>query len=98
MDAITTPNSSPQPCASRTWRVRIAQLAIGSLILGGVPLAAGSAFAASSSGAPSPQLVANGGLDVSGIAAQVDPAIVDINTTLANGGGGRYGNGAHLLG
>jgi S1-C subfamily serine protease len=85
VDAITTSNSSPQPCASRPRRVRIAQLAIASLILGGVPLAAGSAFAASPSGASSPRLVANGGLDVSGIAAKVDPAIVDINTTLANG-------------
>jgi S1-C subfamily serine protease len=45
------------------------------LILGGVPLVAGSAFAASPSGA----------MDVSGVAARVDPAIVDITTTLANG-------------
>ena len=60
---------------SRGRGVRWVQVAIGGLILGAVPLAAGSAFAASPSG----------GLDVTGVAASVDPAIVDITTTLANG-------------
>jgi S1-C subfamily serine protease len=84
VNAIAAPNSST-PSAPRRRRVRLAQLALGSLILGSVPLAAGSAFAASSSGTPSLQPFANGGVDVAGIAAKVDPAIVDINTTLANG-------------
>jgi S1-C subfamily serine protease len=61
--------------AGRGRRVRWARVAVGGLILGGVPLVAGSAFAVSPSG----------GLDVSGVAARVDPAIVDINTTLPNG-------------
>ena len=83
MDANST--SNPSPCGRQRKRTRLAQFAIGGLILGGVPLAAGSAFAAPSAGTPSPRPLAAGGLDVAAIAAKVDPAIVDINTTLPNG-------------
>jgi S1-C subfamily serine protease len=84
MDA-TTPASSPHAPTRRQPRVRVSHVALTAIILGGVPLAAAPVFAAAASASPSPRLLASGGLDVAAIAAKLDPAIVDINTTLSNG-------------
>src|SRR6516165_3573521 len=55
------------------------RMAVVAGVVAGVPLLAGPAFAASSTGSVSSSS------DVAAIAAQVDPAIVDITTTLSNG-------------
>jgi S1-C subfamily serine protease len=81
MENPTPPAVHKLPRRRRLGRAK--RLVLTGAIAGGLPLLAVPGLA-SAAGA-SPALTASGGLDVSAIAAKVDPAIVDINTTLANG-------------
>ena len=76
----------------RKSRSRLGRAAVFAGLVAGVPMLAVPAFAASSSGSVSTNA------DVAAIAAKVDPAIVDINTTLGERRGGRHRHGAHVVG
>ena len=80
MENPTTPAVHKLPRRRRLGRAK--RLVLTGAVVGGLPLLALPGLA-SAAGA-SPSLTASG-LDTSAIAAKVDPAIVDINTTLAHG-------------
>jgi S1-C subfamily serine protease len=76
---VTTPSRRSRP------RLRLGLVA-AVITAGSVALAAPAFAAPSSSGSPSdPGNGSSSGQDGSGVASKVDPAVVDINTTLANG-------------
>ena len=74
-----------------------AGIALGAATRNGSSPSKGQSTSAGAGGtspsSPSVSGGAAGGLDVAGIAAKVDPAIVDINTTLANNSGAAAGTG-----
>lgn len=84
MNSAISPGFTTRPHASRL-RLRLG-LAVAAITAGSLMLAAPAFAAPTSSGSGSDSgSGASSGLDVSGVASKVDPAVVDINTTLANG-------------
>ena len=101
-ETIERPGRDPTRRSARRLvrNVLVAGLALGAGVALGSATRDGSSPSngqntAAGAGATSPSLPggASGGLDLSRIAAKVDPAIVDINTTLANNGGAAAGTG-----